>query len=341
VPQPRAGRASTRGPRFDRGNLDGDGDEGGDTYADPDDGDLDEVDLDDGDLDDAGHATGPARWWAGLRTVFASDDPDYVRPEERDRPWWGMGDMIIWMVVAWVAAAVAYFVVAGVAGYAAWPSGDGSRVGEAVGRIGAGQAPSVTKTLADMELWITALLQVPLWLGFLGGPLYAARRKGFGLKRDFGFTMEWRDVPLGLVVGVATQIGVVWAIYRVLFIFIGDQDVSAQARQLTDRAHSPLDIAVLLLIVGVGAPVFEELFFRGLSQRAITRRAGPVIGVVGSALFFAFVHGQVLQFPALLVFGLILGWMARRYGRLGPGIWAHIGFNLVTAIALIWNLNLP
>jgi hypothetical protein len=31
--------------------------------------------------------------------------------------------------------------------------------------------------------------------------------------------------------------------------------------------------------------------------------------------------------------------MAQRFGRLGPSIFAHIGFNLVTAVVLIWNIN--
>ncbi len=54
-------------------------------------------------------------------------------------------------------------------------------------------------------------------------------------------------------------------------------------------------------------------------------------------MFFALVHGQYLQFPGLLLFGLILGYLAMRFNRLGPSIWAHIGFNMVTAVILIWN----
>ncbi len=278
----------------------------------------------------------------GWRALLGSPDPDYVKPKDRPRPWWGMGDVGLWFLISQIAAGVAYYVVA-VAGHydLNWPIGDGARLGEVVGRIGIGQAPSITKTIADMPLTLTTALQMPLWIGFIGGPIYVAWRKGTSIVKDFGFSMQWRDVPLGLAVGVFTQLAVVWVIYKVLFIFIGDQDVSAAARQLTDKASSPLEILLLFGIVAVGAPVAEELFFRGLSQRAFAKRIGPLWALPVSAVFFAFAHGQVLQFPALVVFGLILGWMANHYGRLGPSIWAHIGFNTVTAVTLIWNLNLP
>ena len=212
---------------------------------------------------------------------------------------------------------------------------------EQYGRVGVGQPPSVTQTIANMPLWVTTFLQVPLWIGFLGGPLYAAKRKGTSLKVDFGFRMEWRDIPLGLAVGIVTQVVLVTVLYKIIFVFTGEQDVSASARELTDKATSPGAALLVFAVVAIGAPVFEELFFRGLSQRAIGKRLGPIWGLLLAALFFALVHGQTLQFPGLLMFGLILGYLAYRYDRLGPSIWAHVGFNGVTAVLLIWNLNLP
>jgi membrane protease YdiL (CAAX protease family) len=278
-----------------------------------------------------------------LRTLFAPPGEDYIPPKERERPWWGMGDMVVWFLVAQVAAAIVYYLVVWLGGYSPyWPGGQGAAAGEVMGRIGAGQSPSVTKSIADLPLWISnGLLEIPLWAGFLGGPLYAVWRKGISLKEDFGLSMEWMDIPFGLAIGVFCQLVVVWLIYKVLFVFIGDQDVSAAARSITDKATSPLLVVFLVVVVGFLSPLFEELFFRGLSQRSIINRIGPGLGVVASAAFFAVVHGQLLQLPALFVFGLILGGLAHRYGRLGPSIWAHIGFNLVTVVALVGNLNLP
>ena len=43
---------------------------------------------------------------------------------------------------------------------------------------------------------------------------------------------------------------------------------------------------------------------------------------------------ELLQLPALILFGVVLGVLAERTGRLGPGIVAHATFNAVTVISL-------
>jgi membrane protease YdiL (CAAX protease family) len=37
----------------------------------------------------------------------------------------------------------------------------------------------------------------------------------------------------------------------------------------------------------------------------------------------------------LFVFGLVAALLATRTGRLGPGIWAHVAFNLTAVISLL------
>ena len=124
-------------------------------------------------------------------------------------------------------------------------------------------------------------------------------------------------MPAGLAIGVVSQFVLVPLIYWPIFKLIGHQDVSAAARQLTDRATDPVGIVLLFLIVGLGAPFAEEIFFRGLTQRSLDRRWGAVVAVGVTAVFFALTHFELLQFPALLAFGLVLGVLAH-----GPGGWA-------------------
>jgi len=96
----------------------------------------------------------------------------------------------------------------------------------------------------------------------------------------------------------------------------------------------------------VGAPIAEEIFFRGLTQRSLLKqrrltRANPWAAIVVTAAFFGVAHFEPLQFPPLFAFGLVLGILAWRTERLGPGIWAHLTFNALAASTLIWNLHLP
>jgi membrane protease YdiL (CAAX protease family) len=189
----------------------------------------------------------------------------------------------------------------------------------------------------DIPLSVVALTQIPLWVGYLGVPLWAARTKGNGLRIDFGLAMRWVDIPMGLAAGVVTQLVVIPLLYlpALRLTDLDPDDLSSAARELTDKANDPVGVALLVLIVVVMAPIIEEVFFRGLFQRAAIRRFGGAWGVVLPALVFGAVHLQLLQLPALVVFGLVAGVLTYRTDRLGPAIWAHVGFNGIAVISLL------
>ena len=130
-----------------------------------------------------------------------------------------------------------------------------------------------------------------------------------------------------------SQAVLVPAIYWVLQV--SPEDVSSQARTLTDRAGSDAEVILLVLMVVVGAPIIEELFFRGLLMRSIQARWNDGLALVASSLFFASVHFQPLQIPGLFTFGLIAGTCAQRTGRLGMSIFAHAAFNGTAVVALL------
>jgi membrane protease YdiL (CAAX protease family) len=213
------------------------------------------------------------------------------------------------------------------------PTGTGAYLG----RVGAQtQVLDVAPSALGLPLWAITALQIPLWIGLLGAVWIAAGRRIEGLRERMGFTMRKRDVPSGLALGVVAQVILVPLLYTVIFWFIGDRDVASDARSLTDRADSIVGVALLLVGVGLVAPVVEELFFRGLLQSTLERSAGANAGLVTASLVFATVHFQVLQFPALFLFGLIAGLLMQRQGRLGGAIWTHIGFNMTTLVALLF-----
>ena len=76
-------------------------------------------------------------------------------------------------------------------------------------------------------------------------------------------------------------------------------------------------------------------------MRSLLKRGLPGGLSVGiTALVFAATHLQdmatwLLLLPGLIFAGVVFGALALRTGRLGTSIAAHMGFNLVTAIALL------
>ncbi|MGO9148503.1 MAG: lysostaphin resistance A-like protein [Acidimicrobiales bacterium] len=172
-----------------------------------------------------------------------------------------------------------------------------------------------------------------------------ADRKGTGsVVRDFGLTLRpWPDIPLGIVAGVASQYLLVPVVEAPLIPFVHHlySRLGHPAQSLTGDAFGT-GLVVLAVLVCVGSPVVEELFFRGLLLRSllgsfeqIGPRLGPALSIVVTALVFALVHFEALQFLGLAGFGVVLGLLAWRTGRLGPSIVAHMAFNTVTIIAIV------
>ncbi len=250
-------------------------------------------------------------------------------------PSWGLGEVALGWLLGMAVAAISGLVVVAVMGYSlSAPTGMGAAVGQVTRDLGRGAVPQVE---IPVPIGVTALLQVPLWIGLLGVPYWACRAKGNGIIRDLGIRFRWVDVPLGLAVGIATQLALIPALYWLIFKVIGEQDLSAEARQMTDRATSSVGIAILVVIVGVGAPIAEEVFFRGFLDRALQKRGMSwFLATVVTSVVFGATHLQPLQFPALALFGLVLGLMVHVTGRLGPAIVAHVAFNVTAALILVW-----
>lgn len=177
---------------------------------------------------------------------------------------------------------------------------------------------------------------IGLWVGFVGAPWRASRAEGTGdVRSDFEMDIRWRDVPLGVATGVGLQLAVLPALYWVVQLATGRLDVDGPAEELADRAGGPAGWLLFAVVVGVGAPFAEELFFRGLLRETLGSRWGPTVGVVASSALFAATHFQVVQFIGLLVAGLVWAVLAQRSGRLGPAVVSHMAFNLST-VALLY-----
>ena len=229
------------------------------------------------------------------------------RPAARADPRWGLGDA----VVGWLVSVVASTIVAGIV-------------------LGL-----MDQDEDDVSLVTTALLQIPLWLGLVGTVIWAGVHKGNGLRADFGFLAKPFDPLIGLAAGFGTQLLLIPVYLPLLELFDIDSDrVSEDAEQLTDKAHGA-GVVLLVLIVVIGAPIVEELFYRGLLLRSLERRVGTPWSVVITAVVFALSHFQGIQIPALIIVGLVTGFLTVRTGRLGPAIFTHLTFNAITVSVLL------
>lgn len=209
-------------------------------------------------------------------------------------------------------------------------SGHGSDVGRAAMQLVSGDGYDDPR----VPIRLIALLQVPLWVGLLGAPLMA-RREGMSWRNQLRWSMKPVDVPVGLAVGLATQLVLVPLLYAPIFWLFGDQDVEEAARSLVGRADGSLDVIALVLLTVIGAPIIEEIFFRGLLHGALTDRYSRPVALASSSLIFGASHLQLLQFPALVLVGVVHAVLMDRTGRIAPAIFSHVAFNAVTVFVLL------
>lgn len=196
--------------------------------------------------------------------------------------------------------------------------------------LGGGLVAATVVVLAGSDgkgpYWL-ALTAVISWVPLLGVTFALSRRSTGSWPR-----LDVRPVDLlGLPAGVAAQYLLVPAVYWPLRAVWPDAfdstDIERRARDLWNSA-SGLGTVLVVLVVVVGAPLVEELVYRGLLQRSLGDRLGRWWGLVLVAAWFAAVHLQPVEFPGLFVAGLVFGVGLALTGRVGAGVMAHCGFNL-------------
>lgn len=101
-------------------------------------------------------------------------------------------------------------------------------------------------------------------------------------------------------------------------------------------SSGPVAMAVFVVAGAVVAPIAEELLFRGVLLPWLASWMRPAVAVIVSAGVFGLGHlyyGLGVLVP--VVYGLVLGWLRLRTGRLGPCVALHMLFNTLATIGLL------
>jgi membrane protease YdiL (CAAX protease family) len=229
----------------------------------------------------------------------------------RPRPWWGCGDIFIGIGLTVVAS-----FVFGI--------------------------PLLLAGVDESSLAYEAFSAGSVWVGLGGWALFCSWVKGLGrLKLDFGWAFRWFDPFIGI--GLAFFTLLIGAGLDVVQTQLG-VEAASNTGFLQDAVSTGVNWTYLgfILIVAVGAPVVEELFFRGLTFSALQNRYNGLVAVVGSSVIFGALHYQpgdlvptVFFLINISIFGLVLGTSRFLFKRTGPGVFAHMAFNLTAAVAIL------
>lgn len=166
-----------------------------------------------------------------------------------------------------------------------------------------------------------------------------SRRYGTGEPiRDFGLSWRPSDIWRGLLAFFLSRVLQV----IVMLPWAGHLD---RLRRLTEGLErvSLSTFVIFGIIAVVGAPILEELVFRGVVQRSLAARVGHGWAIAVQAVLFGPYHvtpglgaTNVPHVVGLSAAGLVFGWAAWKWRRLGPSSTAHFFVN-ATSVAFLFG----
>jgi hypothetical protein len=184
--------------------------------------------------------------------------------------------------------------------------------------------------------WSNVFGLVGLWIGF-GAAIVFARTKGDLPDLAHQWSFRAKDVYF-VALGVGAQL-----LVDLVYLPFHAKELNKPVTHLFGGATGAAFVLIAVM-TAVGAPIFEEWFFRGVLFRAldagfsdVMKRGGTVVAAVLSACLFGLAHGEPLQFAGLALLGIILAVVVKRTGRLVPCILTHASFNAVALVSLIYQ----
>ena len=192
-------------------------------------------------------------------------------------------------------------------------------------------------SIAQIPMWVLAVNMAFMWSVYV---VALPRLLPFEEEAPVFTFSRWfstRDVVIGVPLGIFGQLILVNLVNWPLSKFFPDafsfDEVSKRAEDIAATAPGAW-VILLVLIVVVGAPVVEEIVYRGCLQTNLISAAGRTLGILLTAVIFAAIHLSPVEFPGLFVFALLLGIAREKTGTLGLPIVTHFAFN-ATGLLLV------
>ena len=235
------------------------------------------------------------------------DTPSDTRPEEMLIP-----------AASWGLTAVAAAILVALAGLG---------VGLIAIRLAVGQEGTESALAFNVSLMVIVVIMFSTaW--FFGPAMHGGGARSLGLIQSSSRSMSWL-LPPAVLVAVLLFNGAYVAVVSQLGIdFLKPQE-------LPFDDYSPLALAITGVMVILAGPFAEEVFFRGFILSGLTRRWGPVMGLLVSAAIFGLAHASVAIIIPIFVAGALLGWLYLRTGSLWSCVWVHGAQNAVAFAAVL------
>lgn len=192
---------------------------------------------------------------------------------------------------------------------------------------------------STVPVWAIGALFYVVVFGSMVATARAALWPGRTLRGWLGEELRFVDLGHGLLVWLTTILSAV-----VTASLVRALDLPFRTNNDVIEVYRDRDMALFLVTAVaavIGAPIVEELFFRGLVQRGLRDRLPAWAAIATQAVLFGLYHlipgygsaniGLVL---VLTGYGLVFGAWAHQVGRLGPTMVGHAVTNGLVVLVL-------
>lgn len=177
-----------------------------------------------------------------------------------------------------------------------------------------------------------------LWINLFLRQEKISWSEAFGFKTVFGIRRALLAIIAALLV-----LPVAWGLQQLsakAMTALHRIPESQQAVQILQQGGMSLFQQIFLGVVTiVGAPVVEELLFRGILYPTIKRSGFPKLALFGTSVLFAATHQNLPAFLPLVFFAMILTLLYEETNNLLAPIIAHSTFNTINFIMLLFAKN--
>jgi membrane protease YdiL (CAAX protease family) len=104
----------------------------------------------------------------------------------------------------------------------------------------------------------------------------------------------------------------------------------------TVAAATPLGLTLAVVVVGLLAPVAEELFFRGYMLTRLREAWTPGPAILMTSIAFGIIHGEWVHGLLAAVIGVYLGLVTERAGSVAPAMICHAVNNTASVLLSAW-----
>ena len=135
--------------------------------------------------------------------------------------------------------------------------------------------------------------------------------------------------PLLIVAAIALNFAAAYMNNYLVTLLLPSQTMDMS--MLTESATEPYQLALMLVSIAVIPAIVEEILFRGVILINLMPY-GRGVAILGSAILFGLMHGNILQFLYTTMMGVVLGFIYVRTKSIWCGILIHFVNNGISVL---------